>query len=256
MVEQKVRRRREFQAGSWVRMGDGQRWMFPDPPSLGTDREYDALIRCLLEAEDKEEARRIELALGILLLSRNYDPQPSEYEAAFNFGAYKATRSAAQAAIPELIYDDLEKRCIECVPRQSPITSIRAGFGTLRHCSTPARAIPLADRSLRSPRQPKATLLFANAPPAHLVVQEVAKTPRVDFDTGRDIVDDQPDDDHSIGINQPPLAVDLGGAEKAGGGISDYLRAPEVAARTQRTARGRTTRCAGCCQPPTAQERG
>ncbi len=132
MVEQKVRRRREFQAGSWVRMGDGQRWMFPDPPSLGTDREYDALIRCLLEAEDKEEARRIELALGILLLSRNYDPQPSEYEAAFNFGAYKATRSAAQAAISELIYNDLEKRCIECVPQQSPITSIRAVFGTLR----------------------------------------------------------------------------------------------------------------------------
>ncbi len=116
MIEQKVRRRRDFQHGKWVRMGDGQRWMFPRPPAPGTDREYDALIRCLLEAEDADEARRFELALGILLLSRNYDPQPGEYEAIFSFGEDRATRLAAQAAISELIYNDLEERCVECVP--------------------------------------------------------------------------------------------------------------------------------------------
>jgi hypothetical protein len=113
-------------------MGDGQRWMFPHPPAPGTDREYDALVRCLLEAEDADDARSIELALGILLLSRNYDPLPSEYEAIFSFGADQATRSAAQAAISDLIYNDLEKRCVECLPQQSPITSIDAVFRRLQ----------------------------------------------------------------------------------------------------------------------------
>jgi len=129
MVEQETRRRGDFQPGNWVRMGDGQQWMFPDPPAPGADHEYDALIRCLLEAEDADEARRIELALGILLLSRNYDPRPSEYEAIFSFGEDQATGSAAQAAISELIYNDLETRCIECLPQRSPNTSIRAVFG-------------------------------------------------------------------------------------------------------------------------------
>ncbi len=110
MVEQKVRRRRDFQHGIWVRMGDGRSWMFPHPPVRGTDREYDALIRCLVEAEDADEARKVELALSILLLSRNYDPKPDEYEAIFSFGEDRATRSAAQSAICELIYNDLEAK--------------------------------------------------------------------------------------------------------------------------------------------------
>jgi len=119
-------------------MGDGQSWLFPHPPAPGTDREYDGLIRCLLEAEDAAEARRIELALGILLLSRNYDPQPSEYQAIFGFGEDHATRLAAQAAISELVYNDLEKRFIECPPpvpcvdRTDRIRFARPGFRLAR----------------------------------------------------------------------------------------------------------------------------
>jgi hypothetical protein len=109
MIEHKLRRHRDFQSGRWVRMGDGQTWLFPHPPSPGTDREYDALIRCLLEAEDADEARRFELALAILLLSRVYDLEPSEYQAIFNFEADQATARAARTAVSELIYDDLKK---------------------------------------------------------------------------------------------------------------------------------------------------
>lgn len=110
MMEQKLRRLNGFRTGVWVRMGDGQKWMFPHPPVVGTDREYDGLIRCLLEAEDFDEARRIELALGILLFSRNYDPQPCDYESIFSFDDDRATQSAAEAAISALIYEDLEER--------------------------------------------------------------------------------------------------------------------------------------------------
>jgi hypothetical protein len=129
MLELKEMKTRDLRPGTWVRMGDGQPWMFPHPPAPGTDAEYEALIRCLLEAEDEDETRRIELALSILLLSRNYDPQPCGYQAIFNFGADRATRLAAQAAISELIYSDLEERFIECRPQTIQITYIQAVFG-------------------------------------------------------------------------------------------------------------------------------
>ncbi len=151
MVEQKVRRRRDFQHGNWVRMGDGQRWMFPHPPAPGTDSAYDALIRCLHEAEDADEALKVELAIGILLLSRNYDPKPDEYEAIFSFGDDQATRSAAQAAISELIYKDLEERCIQCRPQQSPFANGRTVFGAFQmlfhSCAVRLRSMVAKDRA-------------------------------------------------------------------------------------------------------------
>jgi hypothetical protein len=109
MIEQKLRRRTGFQAGTWIIMGDGQRWMVPHPPVPGTDCEYDALLRCLIEAETCDEARKAELAMGILLFSRNYDPNPSEYEALFRFGSNPRDQSAGPEGIAALIDDDLEK---------------------------------------------------------------------------------------------------------------------------------------------------
>lgn len=140
-MEQKLRRRNGFQAGVWVLMGDRQRWMFPPPPLAGTDHEYDALLRCLLEAEDRDEAHSIELALGILLFSRNYDPQPSDYQAVFDFGADSANRSTAEAAIAALIYEDLEKRLVPSRPVGRRSGAFPAIFRTLQTfcASTAAR---------------------------------------------------------------------------------------------------------------------
>src|ERR1700678_3498358 len=101
MVEEKVRRRAGFQSGRWVRMGDRQQWMFPPPPAPGIDPEYDALTRIHQEPEDADDERRIELAMAILLLSRNYDPTPDEYVAIFSFGTDPSAKSTAQAAISE-----------------------------------------------------------------------------------------------------------------------------------------------------------
>jgi hypothetical protein len=66
--------------------------MFPHPPAAGVDRAYDAMIRIHHESEDAAEERRIELAMAILLLSRNYEGKPAEYEAIFSFGADQAAR--------------------------------------------------------------------------------------------------------------------------------------------------------------------
>jgi hypothetical protein len=145
MVKEKVRRRVGFQLGRWVRMGDQQHWMFPPPPAPGIDHEYDELIRVHHESEDADDERRIELAMAILLLSRNYAPTPGEYQAIFNFGPDESARSTAQAAISEIVRHDLEYQRANRPPAMTPIllthfrtvkTSVRSYAG--RVCSTVA----------------------------------------------------------------------------------------------------------------------
>jgi hypothetical protein len=141
MVEEKVRRRVGFQSGRWVRMGDQRPWMFPPPPAPGIDHDYDALSRVHRESEDADDERRIELAMAILLLSRNYDPTPEEYQAIFSFGTDQAARSTAQAAISEAVRRDLEpdrsNRLPEPARATAPIfhTHFRAIRSTVRSCA-------------------------------------------------------------------------------------------------------------------------
>jgi hypothetical protein len=123
MVEKEVQRRAAFPSGRWVRMGDRQHWMFPPPPAPGIDREYDALIRVHHEAEDADDERRIELAMAILLLFRNYAPTPAEYQAIFNFGADESARSTAQAAISEIVRQDLENHRVNRLPAEPQSTT-------------------------------------------------------------------------------------------------------------------------------------
>jgi hypothetical protein len=161
MLEQNLRRLSGFQSGVWVVMGDGQRWMFPHPPTPGTDHEYDALLRCLLQSEDLEEAWRIELALSILLFSRNYDPQPSDYEAIFDFGADQGSLSLAQAAISTWIYADLATAPLQSPPRDSRSMSFLAVLRTVRRMrrSFAARSrFPMGRRvHFASPARPSAS---------------------------------------------------------------------------------------------------
>ena len=131
MADEKARRRAEFQEGTWVRMGDGQDWMFPRPPAPGCDREYDDLIRCHHEAEDADDALVIELALAIRLLSRNYAPRPDEYFAIFSFGEDHAARAHARAAISELINADLEAERVNGQSESPAAFPLHASFHTL-----------------------------------------------------------------------------------------------------------------------------
>ena len=144
MVEEKVRRRAGFQSGRWVRMGDRQQWMFPPPPAPGIDPEYDALSRILQESEDADDERRIELAMAILLLSRNYDPTPDEYVAIFSFGTDPSAKSTAQAAISEVVHRDRKRLNIH-------LTMSRPGSQSrLRHWVSSSRHNREVDSALRN----------------------------------------------------------------------------------------------------------
>jgi hypothetical protein len=122
MVAEKVRRRSQFEGGVWIKMADGQEWLFGDPPAQGVDPDYDGLVQGLLEAEDQHEARKFELAIGMLLLSRNYQPSAREYEEIFSFSNGDAARSSAEEAISTLIGSDLDRKRRYAVtqPRSTP----------------------------------------------------------------------------------------------------------------------------------------
>jgi hypothetical protein len=140
MVEEKVRRREGFETGRWVRMGDHQHWMFPPPPAPGNDCEYDALIQVHHEAEDADDERRIELAMAILLLSRNYAPTPREYQEIFNFGADESARATAQAAIAEVVQPVLKQPRVNRAPVQQPRSSTPMGHTHFRTVRTSVRS--------------------------------------------------------------------------------------------------------------------
>jgi hypothetical protein len=84
-------------------MADGCEWSFAHPPDPGVDSQYDTLLASRREAEDRDEALRIELAISILLLGRNYDLSPEEYTRIFDFGDDQLRLRSAQESVSALI---------------------------------------------------------------------------------------------------------------------------------------------------------
>jgi len=84
-------------------MADNQEWSFADPPAPGIDAEYDGLFVARREAENCEEVLQIELAISILLLSRNYNLIPADYRSIFDFEDDRERLGAVQAAVSAMI---------------------------------------------------------------------------------------------------------------------------------------------------------
>jgi hypothetical protein len=107
MVDEQALRRPDFVEGRRILLGNGQRWSFPDHPPLHDDAEHIASLRAIGEAEDRADRLRAELALTILLLSRNYDLSPSDYQAILSFPPSDPSLAALQDAIHELAVEQL-----------------------------------------------------------------------------------------------------------------------------------------------------
>jgi hypothetical protein len=105
-------RRPTFREGTRIWMADGQQWSFPSPPEPGVDAQYDALAEARRDAEDHDEVLRIELAISMLLLARNYDLSPVEYTRVFDFGDDRDRLRSVQSAISELIASGSAKAVI------------------------------------------------------------------------------------------------------------------------------------------------
>jgi hypothetical protein len=102
MVNEQNRRRPDFVEGTRVRMADGQDWSFPDRLPSKDDREHIAVLREILEVEDRDELLGAELALTIFLLARNYDLTPDDFAAILRFAPGDPAQPRMQAAVHAL----------------------------------------------------------------------------------------------------------------------------------------------------------
>jgi hypothetical protein len=107
MVDEQALRRPDFVEGRRILLANGQAWSFPDHPPLRDDAEQIAALRAIGESEDQADRLRAELALTILLLSRNYDLSPSDYQAILGFRPSDPALAALQHAIHELAVEQL-----------------------------------------------------------------------------------------------------------------------------------------------------
>jgi hypothetical protein len=145
MADESTLRRPIFREGIWIRMADGQAWLFPRPLAPGLDPEYDATVRGLHEAEDHDEALRFELALGILLLARNYDLSPRDYEEIFGFGTDHAASTAMHAALSEMIAESIQPERLARTEKQTAPEAPSTRLGALQTwwsiCATRLRSL-------------------------------------------------------------------------------------------------------------------
>jgi len=122
MPGETILRRPTFRDGTRIRMADDQEWSFPDPPPPGTDVQFDALVAARREAEDCAAVLQIELAIAILLLSRNYNLKPADYWRIFDFGGDRARLSTVQAAVSAIVSTCSDRQASTPAPDTDPPT--------------------------------------------------------------------------------------------------------------------------------------
>jgi hypothetical protein len=108
-------RQSSFRQGKPIRLADGQTWILPAPPK-GLERmaakpfgnDYEGIIQAILEAEDRPEQCRAELALVIILLGYNYRLSPADYEHLLRSTAEDPESRDWQLAFRHLAQDHLD----------------------------------------------------------------------------------------------------------------------------------------------------
>lgn len=147
MLDERSLRRPNFRTGVEVRLADGQSWTFPAPPEssgdcpagvdgLRTDPQYRAIVGAILEAEDRDDRLRAELALAIYLLGRNYRLGAAEYGRLLEYRPGDPALEAMQAAVGEVAAGHAREalRRADLQPTGTP-AMLRRGFRTVPHAA-------------------------------------------------------------------------------------------------------------------------
>jgi hypothetical protein len=116
MIDERSRRRATFQEGTSIRMADGQNWSLPGLTSDRPDPVLERLLRAVGAPEDGPERLRDELALTILLLSRNYHLSPESYPKILGFRPADPARGELQRTIRELVLGAPQSPPADLVP--------------------------------------------------------------------------------------------------------------------------------------------
>jgi hypothetical protein len=128
--EELLTRHAGFTEGVVVVLADGQSWTLPVPDQNAQhDPELDGLLRCIGGAEDRSEQLRAELALTILLLSRNYVLGPEELSALLSFPPDDPRLAVLQERVHALAVEAIGRLASEEGPGRSDHSDGRPGKG-------------------------------------------------------------------------------------------------------------------------------
>jgi len=142
VLDELLSRRRAFRAGRQIRLADGQHWTFPAPrdgAGSGSDdvevrREYQGLIRAILESEYESDRKLAELALAIHLIEMNYHLAPAGLASLFTFPRGSEAIGESQREFEELAREHIRSEMDlrePTIPAQPPIRARTRPLRTL-----------------------------------------------------------------------------------------------------------------------------
>lgn len=138
MLDPMLKRRLGFRAGSSIHLADGQAWTVPQPDQMvEPNRPYEALLLAVATADDRRELLRAELALGIHLITLNYDLAPLILGALLDFPVGDPALAELQSELHDVAIEHVRAQRTAhrdyFVPRPAPRVARRLGlFGRVR----------------------------------------------------------------------------------------------------------------------------
>ena len=159
MFNERTCRSLSFQDGTEVRLADGDFWTLPAAAALlkqgetssSADEGLSGLLGAILEAEDRSEQLRAELALAIHLLGRNYRLGPGEYRAILGFAPDSPLLGASQQTFHAIAMDYATRLCSRSTRSPEPATATALLAGWWTSLTAAVRLLPLT-RLLRTVR--------------------------------------------------------------------------------------------------------
>jgi hypothetical protein len=131
MIDEQICRRASFQEVTSIQLADGQRWWLPELSIDSRDAVLHSLVKAVVcGSDEQEEALRDQLALTMVLLSRNYQLSPDLYPQLFSFEPDDPARDELQRVVRELALSAPFRSRVELVPNldRKPRPSRRWGL--------------------------------------------------------------------------------------------------------------------------------
>lgn len=116
MTDERSRRRTTFQDGTPVQLADGQYWSLPSLAENETDPVVEELRRGIAAPSEEPERLRDELAMTILLLSRNYHLTPETFPQILGFRPGDPARGELQRTVRRVVLGASYVPRVELIP--------------------------------------------------------------------------------------------------------------------------------------------
>lgn len=116
MIDERIRRRASFQEGTSIQLADGQVWWLPQVSLDSSDPVLFSLLKAVVSADNDRERNRDEMALTMVLLSRNYELSSEVYPELLGFRPGDPARDELQKVIRQLVGSAPEVSRPELIP--------------------------------------------------------------------------------------------------------------------------------------------